>query len=147
VVLTLDMPARLTAPDPRIDAVRGSLALERGPLVYCIESPDLPAGTLVEDVAIEPATEPALEARPDLADPVIGLRLPALRTASPTPPEAWPYTDRATAPAGGEPAPAGAAIELRAIPYFAWANRTGGAMRVWIPAVEPGDEVPDDGPR
>jgi DUF1680 family protein len=147
VVLTLDMPARVTAPDARIDAVRGSLAFERGPLVYCIETSDLPAGVAVEDVAIEPMTEPALEARPDLADPIIGLRFPAVRTASPTPPEAWPYTDRSTAPAGGESAPADAAIEIRAIPYFAWANRTGGAMRVWIPAVEPGHEVADDGPR
>ena len=38
------MPPRLTVPDPRIDAVRGCVAIERGPLVYCIETADLPAG-------------------------------------------------------------------------------------------------------
>jgi DUF1680 family protein len=29
-----------------------------------------------------------------------------------------------------------AATPLLAVPYFAWANRTGGGMRVWIPATE-----------
>ena len=39
--LSLDMPARITAPDPRIDAVRGTVAIERGPLVYALEEADL----------------------------------------------------------------------------------------------------------
>ena len=42
VVLDLDMPVRATVPDPRIDAVRGCVAFERGPLVYCLETADLP---------------------------------------------------------------------------------------------------------
>ena len=86
MVLTLDMPARLTVPDPRIDAIRGSLALERGPLVYCIKSADLPAGVAVEDVAIDATVEPENEARPDLADPVVGLRFrrPGSRRDRPT---------------------------------------------------------------
>src|SRR5262249_23187247 len=37
VVLELDVVPRLTAANPRIDAVRGCVALERGPIVYCIE--------------------------------------------------------------------------------------------------------------
>ena len=41
-VLTTDLPMtpRWTRPDPRIDAVRGCVAVERGPLVFCAESPD-----------------------------------------------------------------------------------------------------------
>ena len=35
---------RLTAPHPRVDAVRGCVAIERGPLVYCVEEADAPAG-------------------------------------------------------------------------------------------------------
>ena len=49
IVLTLDMPVRVTEPDPRIDAVRGCVAIERGPIVYCVESADLPAGVDLED--------------------------------------------------------------------------------------------------
>ncbi|WP_392673481.1 glycoside hydrolase family 127 protein [Streptomyces sp. LN785] len=40
VVLGLPMEPRLTRPDPRVDAVRGCVAIERGPLVYCLESAD-----------------------------------------------------------------------------------------------------------
>ena len=41
VVLLLDVSPRLTVPNPRIDAVRGCLAIERGPVVYCLELPGL----------------------------------------------------------------------------------------------------------
>jgi DUF1680 family protein len=141
------MPVRLTAPDQRIDAVRGSLALERGPLVYCIESADMPADIAVEEVAIEAAAEPEVEARPDIADPIVGLRLPAIRRGTPTRSDPWPYTDRSTVSADAEPDPSTTEIEIRAVPYFVWANRTGGAMRVWIPTtVEDRPEVIDADP-
>ena len=40
VILDLPMPVRLTRPHPRIDAVRGTVAFERGPVVYCLEEED-----------------------------------------------------------------------------------------------------------
>ena len=58
VVLEIDVVPRLTAPNPRIDAVRGCVALERGPIVYCVEQPDLPAGADLADVALDPAADP-----------------------------------------------------------------------------------------
>jgi hypothetical protein len=42
VVLDLDLAVRQVDPDPRVDAVRGCVAFERGPIVYCVESVDLP---------------------------------------------------------------------------------------------------------
>jgi DUF1680 family protein len=107
VVLHLDMPVRVTEPEPRVDAVRGCVALERGPLVYAIETADLVADVELEDVAIpdQPAASPT--PRPDLAPSTVGLTTTAVA--------------------------AGAAVQLAAIPYFAWANRGGGGMRVWIP--------------
>ena len=51
VTLSLPMPARFTWPDPRIDAVRGQVAVERGPLVHCLESADL--GADVEEAAVD----------------------------------------------------------------------------------------------
>ncbi|HXG39318.1 MAG TPA: hypothetical protein VNJ28_00110 [Candidatus Limnocylindrales bacterium] len=46
------MLVRIVEADPRIDAVRGCLALERGPLVYCVEGADLPPGTELEEVEL-----------------------------------------------------------------------------------------------
>ena len=107
VVLELDMPVRVTHPDPRIDAVRGCVALERGPLVYALETADLPAGVELEDVTLPDDAPASPTPRPDLASSVAGLALRGLA--------------------------AGAPVDIGAIPYFTWANRSVGGMRVWIP--------------
>jgi uncharacterized protein len=108
VTLELDLPGRITEPAPPVDAIRGCVALERGPLVYCVETADLPSGIELEDVTIVPSTAPETEPRPDVGDGVVGLA--------------------ATGRTDG-----GAGVPIRAIPYHAWANRSVAAMRVWIP--------------
>jgi uncharacterized protein len=128
VVLELDLEPRIVAGDARIDAIRGCVALERGPLVYCFESADLPAGAVLEDVCVEPAAVPIPEPRPDLLDGAVGLAIRATRPALHD--HRWPYEESSHDPA----APSSAPIrEIRAVPYLAWANRGPGAMRVWIP--------------
>jgi DUF1680 family protein len=112
-VLDLELPVRVTEPDPRVDAVRGCVAFERGPLVYCLESADLPPGARLEDLRWDPRREPATVPRPDVGDAVVGIAVPVVRR-----------------PAGGSGAADGSA---GAIPYFAWANRGAEAMRVWLP--------------
>jgi len=120
VVLDLDMTPRVTVADPRVDAVRGCVALERGPLVYCIETADLPPGVTLEEVRIAADVRPESVERPDLAPGVIGLAVPAVQV---------PFDGAPDRP-----------IAIGAIPYFAWANRTVEAMRVWIPVrSEPSD--------
>ena len=51
-VVALDMPMdiKLLEGHPRIEEVRNQVAIKRGPVVYCIESPDLPEGTDILDV-------------------------------------------------------------------------------------------------
>lgn len=105
VVIMFEMPARITLPDPRVEATRGCVAIERGPLVYAIESADLPVEIELEAVAVDPSGPLAEHGRTDV----------------------WP--DAVGVIADGGP------YDLRAIPYFAWANRELGAMRVWIPTL------------
>ncbi|MGW6055630.1 glycoside hydrolase family 127 protein [Streptomyces sp. NPDC055189] len=109
VVLDLALDVRLKEPDPRVDAVRGCLALERGPLVYCLESVDQEAGLRLDDVTLAPAARIATGHRPDLLGGV------TVVTAS------------------GRVRSRGRETRLTAVPYYAWANREEGAMRVWIP--------------
>jgi hypothetical protein len=70
--LRLELPVspRWTAPDPRVDAVRGCVAVERGPLVYCLESTD--QETDLTDVRVDPS-EALTDAGPatDLARSVL----------------------------------------------------------------------------
>ncbi len=65
VVLELDLDPRLTAADPRVDAVRGCVAIERGPLVYCLEQVDHSGGGL-DDIVIDAAHPLTVQHRPDL---------------------------------------------------------------------------------
>jgi DUF1680 family protein len=125
VVLELPMPVRVIAPHPRIDAVRGCVALARGPLVYCIEQADHPGDVPVEDLRIDPAAPPA----PDGENAELGVPVTLAGPATVQAAESdalYARHDRL------EPAP-GAPVTLRAIPYFRWANRGPNAMRVWIP--------------
>lgn len=72
VVLDLEMPVRRVTAHPRVDAVRGCVALARGPLVYCLEQADLPPGTVLEDVRLDPAVAVEAGRREDLPEfPVV----------------------------------------------------------------------------
>ncbi|MFJ8058826.1 glycoside hydrolase family 127 protein [Streptomyces sp. NPDC096142] len=127
VVLKLALEPRLTAADPRVDAVRGCAAIERGPLVYCLEQVDTPGGGL-DDIVLDPTRPLAVKHRPDLLGGVTTVVAAGYRGSRAEDGSWWPY--RA---AGPDPAPAGDLVELTAIPYHAWANRQDGSMRVWLP--------------
>ncbi|HMK95934.1 MAG TPA: beta-L-arabinofuranosidase domain-containing protein, partial [Acidimicrobiales bacterium] len=49
------MPVRVLRPHRRMDAARGCAAIQRGPLVYCLEADDLEKGTTLEDVFVDVA--------------------------------------------------------------------------------------------
>jgi uncharacterized protein len=128
VELQLDVSPRLTAPNPRIDAVRGCVAIERGPVVYCFEETDLPQGVELADVALDTAVPPTD------AGPITALAgVPGVGAAGVVNNlDGWAgaeYRDARDVPA----AVATSEAPLVAVPYFTWANRGAGAMRVWIP--------------
>jgi DUF1680 family protein len=123
VELELPIAPRFTSPDPRIDAVRGCLTVERGPEVFALESVDLvEAGIGATDVAdiLLDASVPPREAE--------GRVLVAVRERHPEL-GPWPYGDEVDA------APVGAsAQEVALVPYHDWAERGPSTMRVWIPS-------------
>lgn len=122
IELVIPVEAVTQTAHPWIDAVRGSLAVRRGPVYYALEAADLPEDTAVEDVVV-PARPRLEEAGWDagLGAPV--LRLPeAVRRAPAV--ELYPARTTATRAELGP---------VTLIPYFRWANRTQGAMRVWLP--------------
>ena len=119
VELELPMAPRVIWPDPRIDAVRGCVAIERGPEVLALESIDLaPLG--VDDVGqvVIDADAPLDECgRPGRRHGcACGTRLSA----------EWPY-------GAADAATEGDGIPIPLVPYHSWANRGPSTMRVWIP--------------
>jgi uncharacterized protein len=108
VRLELPMAPRWTRPDPRVDAVRGCVAIERGPVVYCLESTDQEPGVSLNEV------------RADASD---GLAEQGVDDA----------LGGATVLAAGGARFDGGGARLTFIPYHAWGNRGLSTMRVWVP--------------
>ncbi|HEU5333301.1 MAG TPA: beta-L-arabinofuranosidase domain-containing protein [Actinocrinis sp.] len=131
VELDLDLAPRLTAADRRVDAVRGCVALERGPLVYCVEEVDNP-GDGLDGLLLDAGAQLSDEYVPGLLGGVTVVRGTAVGRPVEPSGDWWPYR-RAQAPADGPPGGADGRRELVAIPYYAWANRRDGAMRIWLP--------------
>jgi len=128
--LAMDVRPRLTYPSRRIDALRGTVAVERGPLVYCFEQADQPADVSVEDLAVSPvAIAERAASMPDVG-PTVVLETDAVHLA-PTYPKGLPYLPHPDEGTADRPA---AAV---AVPYFQWDNRDGKAMRVWMPIRQP----------
>jgi DUF1680 family protein len=121
IELVLPLTPRVVGADPRIDAVRGCVALERGPLVYAVEQQDNMAD--VDDLHLLP--EAPIAARPtELLDGVTVLSAQGRAGTGHRP--GWSYLPEAGDSTGDE-------VEVVAVPYYAWANREIGAMRVWLP--------------
>ncbi|RIX26654.1 glycoside hydrolase family 127 protein [Amnibacterium setariae] len=126
--LVLPTAPRLIAADDRIDGIRDSVAIAAGPLVFAVEQVDLPVGAQVDDLHLD------VDAPLRLGGSDAALAAPVVLASG------WVHRhverpEPYAALGGGEddgverePVP------IRAVPYFAWANRGADAMRVWIPA-------------
>lgn len=113
----LPVRPRLTVADARVDAVRGCVAVERGPVVLCAESVDLPDGLQVDDLVVD--------AGGALTDEGAGARLSGWAVPRESA-GGWPYREPAAAPRG-------APLDVVLTPYHAWANRGPSTMRIWLP--------------
>lgn len=128
ITFILPMEPRLTVAHPAVDAVRGAVAIERGPVVYAFESVD--QGTGVDLNQVELLRHPALteEVRDDfLGQPsvVITARGRARNDAQ--------WRDTGWMRLEDVPASDGPEVELTAIPYALWANRGPSVMRIFVP--------------
>jgi len=125
VELDLPMPARLTEAHPRIESTRGCVAIERGPLVYCLETADNPDGH-VADLEIDTAAPLESVWAPDRLGGVVLVKAAGWAV------DTRPWANQLYRPVGA-PAASRRRVALTAVPYYAWANREPGAMRIWIP--------------
>ena len=145
----LDTSPRLTYPDHRIEAVQGAVAIERGPLVYCLEQADQPAGIDLVDLALVPGQlEDARATLPGVGDTVL-VRARAVHRPGPqhaglpyraAPGGAQAGGAQASGDSGGAQADGdsgGREVTATALPYFQWDNRDGRRMQVWTPAPSP----------
>lgn len=114
IELNLPMPVRRVISRPEVKDDRGRVALQRGPLVYCLEWPDVQGGH-VANLVLADNEQFAVESRPGLLGNV------SVITGSA---KALKCTD--ANPVAEEE------VQFSAIPYYAWAHRGKGEMSVWL---------------
>ena len=114
VEVDMDMPVKRIKADPRVEADRGRLAVERGPIVWCAEGID--NGGLARDIVL-PADTKFSEKTVD----VCGVKMPALATTG------------CHVRKGIKKINVGPSVPVTLIPYFAWCHREAGEMQTWFP--------------
>jgi DUF1680 family protein len=124
VELTLPMPAELMVAHPHVEETRNQVAVKRGPVVYCLESSDLPSDVRVLDVVIPIDMELKPVFEPGFLGGVSVVKGEALLRKT----EEWGNTlYRQWQSTALKP------VDLTLIPYFSWSNRGESEMTVWMP--------------
>ena len=124
IELDLPMPVRLIEANPSVEEARNQVAVKRGPIVYCLESVDLPNGVRVSEVVIPHDIELKPQFRKNLLGGVTVLEGEAEVLED----GGWSNRlYRELVP--GELRK----VTIRLIPYYAWSNRGVSEMTVWMP--------------
>ena len=124
VTVDLAMPVQVIRAHPAVDAVRGCVALQRGPLVYCVEQRDQPDELSPDDLSIELGAPIQAETAPDGTVTLTGLGSSGAARG---------WARELYRPADTPVAPQATSVRWLAAPYYQWANRGVSPMRVWLP--------------
>ncbi|MBI5766628.1 MAG: glycoside hydrolase family 127 protein [Verrucomicrobia bacterium] len=128
IELAMEFSPVLLEANPLVEETLNQVAVKFGPLVYCLESNDLPAGVQLKDVvlALDQTAGALKPQRQQIGSAsVVALRAPVLaRTATPWT-KAELYREVGRAPLREVP--------VAFVPYYAWGNRGDTEMSVWLP--------------
>ena len=114
--LSLPMPVRKLVATDSVKADHSRFALQRGPIVYCLEGPDN-ADAAVMNIVVDTTAPIETRFQPQLLNGVMTLQMPGRSTKRQV------NSDQLIQ----------ASQPVTAIPYYAWANRGPSEMEVWIP--------------
>lgn len=124
IELDLPMPVTLLEANPLVEETRNQVAVKRGPVVYCLESVDLPKGDQLFNVAISPKANWQPQMISIDNSPVMALT----GKVDLKPGGSWKNTLYKPVSAA-----APSSINVRLIPYYTWGNRGHTDMETWIP--------------
>ena len=127
VRVSFPMPIRHVVADGRVKDDAGKVALQRGPIVYCVEAVD--NGSAILDLVLRDDAKLQAFFRPDFLGGVTFLQGPVVVRVKG--PDGKDFTGK---------------HELLAIPYYSWANRGAGAMTVWLKRGGPAAPRPEGRP-
>ena len=118
------MPVQLIEANPLAEEIRNQVAVKHGPIIYCLESADLPDDVRLSDIALRRNQRFSTRFDPTLLSGITVLEGKALQRIT----EPWQGTLYREV-SSKEPKE----LDIRLIPYFAWGNRGKVEMTVWMP--------------
>jgi uncharacterized protein len=131
--IKFNMTPQMIEANPRVVEDYGRVAVQRGPLVYCLEQLDQPEGTALFDVSLDTRAHASSnfheEFRSDLLGGIVVLKHSG----------AMKEKSASLSPLYGNysaDAPRARGVELTFVPYYAWANRAATPMQVWTPILK-----------
>jgi len=122
IELVLDMPATLIESNPLVEETRNQVTVKRGPIVYCLESADLPTAKVFDVMVPSNIKFQTIPMKIDNGN-VVALQGEAKILKS----NQWNNTLYKELNTASKP------IIIKLIPYYAWANRGQTDMTVWLP--------------
>ncbi len=123
IELNLPMPVELMEANPLVEEVKNQIAVKRGPLVYCLESDQLPAKTSVNDVALNVNSKFTINNFTLNNRNLVSIDAEAVLNSN----NSWNKT--LYKPLSSKDA---TVVPVKLIPYFAWGNKGKGEMTVWM---------------
>jgi DUF1680 family protein len=127
IELKVEVVPQVIEANPRVADDTGRVAIQRGPLIYCLEEIDQPSGILLSDVAVNPGRQPAEQFQTEFKSDLLGGTVVLHHTGA--------VYERGASPKAlysryGREAKT-RKVPLTFIPYYAWANRQATSMQVW----------------
>jgi uncharacterized protein len=132
IQLRVEVMPQIIEANARVADDTGRVAIQRGPLIYCLEEIDQPGGISLSDVAVNPGRQPAEQFQAEFRNDLLGGMVVLHHTGA--------LYQRGTAARAlysryGREATT-RKIPLTFIPYYAWANRQATSMQVWNPLLQ-----------
>ena len=127
IELKVEVVPQVIEANPRVADDTGRVAIQRGPLIYCLEEIDQPSGISLSDVAVNPGRQPAEQFQTEFKSDLLGGTVVLHHTGAVYERGA---SQKALYSRYGREART-RKVPLTFIPYYAWANRQATSMQVW----------------
>jgi uncharacterized protein len=130
--LQMEMPVQALQANPQVADDTGRVAVQRGPLVYCLEELDQPEGVAMSDLAVDSGKRPHPQFQSELKNDLLGGVVVLRHTGVAYERDASRHAlySRYSGEAKIRRVP------LTFIPYYAWSNRQQTSMQVWTPVLK-----------
>ena len=128
ISLQFEVVPQVVEANPRVADDSGRVAIQRGPLIYCLEEIDQPSGVSLANVAVNPGRHPAEQFQSEFRSDLLGGMIVLHHNGAVY--ESGSSERSLYFPYAGESSKT-RRVPLTFIPYYAWANRQASSMQVW----------------